>query len=66
MENKTIKISMNIAITAGCYVEVEIPEEEYNSENFDPIDWIPEEEILRRELDMDGGVDVISTEISEN
>ena len=62
---KTIKVTMNVAITAGYDVVVEIPEEEYNSPDFDPNDYIPDEQELRSEMDMSGGVEVMDHDIYE-
>lgn len=65
-KEKTIRVMMNVAITAGYDVVVEIPEEEYNSKDFDINDWIPDDQELRSEMDMSGGVDVIHYEVDED
>ena len=56
---------MNVAITAAYDVVVEIPEEEYNSPDFDPNDYLPDDQELRSEMDMSDGVEVIHHELFE-
>ena len=63
--SKKIQFIMNVAITAGYDVVVEIPEEEYNSPDFDPNDYIPDDQELRSEMDMSEGVEVIHHELFE-